>query len=80
MGGDEFVAFLEGEDFKNRETLMTTFDALMVENLIKKDVVISSGYDVYRIGENDTFTKIFERADRKMYDRKRQLKEMNIPA
>ena len=52
----------------------------MVENLTKDDVVISCGYDVYKIGENDTFTKIFERADSKMYGRKRQLKEMNIPA
>ena len=80
IGGDEFVAFLEGEDFQNREAITTAFDKRMVENLSKDDVVISCGYDVYKIGENDTFTKIFERADSKMYERKRQLKEMNIPA
>ena len=80
IGGDEFVAFLEGEDFQNRESIISAFDKRMVENLTKDDVVISCGYDVYKIGENDTFTKIFERADSKMYERKRQLKEMNIPA
>ena len=80
IGGDEFVAFLEGDDFQNRETIITAFDNLMVENLTKNDVVISCGYDTYKIGQNDTFTKVFERADSKMYERKRQLKEMNIPA
>ncbi len=80
IGGDEFVAFLEGDDFQNRETIITAFDNLMVENLTKNDVVISCGYDTYKIGVNDTFTKVFERADSKMYERKRQLKEMNIPA
>ncbi|MBQ6985537.1 MAG: GGDEF domain-containing protein [Oscillibacter sp.] len=33
IGGDEFVAILEGKDYRNRDTLMLAFNQLVGENL-----------------------------------------------
>ena len=78
IGGDEFVAFLEGEDYSNRETLLADFNQLMEENLLKNDVVISCGLDIFKTSEEDSFSQLFERADKKMYERKRQLKASRL--
>ena len=76
IGGDEFVVLLHGEDFKNRETLLNDFDKMMYENIIKDDLVISTGLDIYSKEKGDTFQTVFERADKKMYARKKLLKDM----
>ena len=76
IGGDEFVVLLHGEDYKNRETLLNNFDKMMYENIIKDDVVISTGLDVFSKEKGDTFQSVFERADKKMYARKKVLKDM----
>ena len=75
IGGDEFVAFLEGEDFANREAILADFNKQMEENIGTNNVVISCGIDIFQIDSEDSFFKLFERADRKMYERKRKLKE-----
>ena len=75
IGGDEFVVLLEGEDFANRKELLEAFETQMEENMRNGRAVISSGMDEYKPEENDSFSTIFERADKKMYDRKRILKE-----
>ena len=75
IGGDEFVAFLEGEDFVNREAILADFNKQMEENIGTNDVVISCGIDIFQLDSEDSFFKLFERADRKMYERKRKLKE-----
>ena len=76
IGGDEFSVFLRGEDYVNREALLNSFDKSMLENLIKKEVVISAGLDIYNPQNKDTFDIVFERADKKMYARKKVLKSM----
>ncbi len=76
IGGDEFVVILRGVDYKNRETLLNDFDKLMYENIIKEGIVISTGLDVYSKEKGDTFQTVFERADKKMYARKKILKDM----
>ena len=76
IGGDEFVVILRGTDYKNRETLLNDFDKLMYENIIKEGVVISTGLDIYSKEKGDTFQTVFERADKKMYARKKILKDM----
>jgi diguanylate cyclase (GGDEF)-like protein len=78
IGGDEFVAFLEGKDFLNRDELINTFEGLMDENQRKGGIVISSGIEVYHSGSADTFAKLFDSADKKMYERKRKLKETKM--
>ena len=47
----------------------------MEENIGTNDVVISCGIDIFQLDSEDSFFKLFERADRKMYERKRKLKE-----
>ncbi len=76
IGGDEFVAFLEGEDYSKRELLLRDFNYRIEENQKLGRVVVSCGFDIFKPENHDTFTSVFDRADKKMYDRKRILKEM----
>ena len=76
IGGDEFVAFLEGEDYLKREVLLMDFNHRIEENQKLGRVVVSCGFDIFDSQKSDTFISVFERADKKMYDRKRALKEM----
>ena len=76
IGGDEFVALLEGEDYRNRSSLLSLFDSGIEENLRNGAVVIASGLDEYRKGEDRRFRAVLERADKKMYARKSSLKKL----
>ncbi len=76
IGGDEFVIFLRGQDYQNRDNLVNTFDKIMYENLLKNEIVIASGLDIYHADKQDTFQIVFERADKKMYARKKILKDI----
>lgn len=78
IGGDEFVAILRGEDYDNRHILMGIFNQIIEKNLKNGEVVIASGLEEYHFDEDDSLTKVFERADKKMYERKRLLKEMKV--
>ena len=78
IGGDEFVAILRGEDYENRHILMGIFNQIIEKNLKNGEVVIASGLEEYHFDEDDSLTKVFERADKKMYERKHLLKEMKI--
>ncbi|MBO4532623.1 MAG: GGDEF domain-containing protein [Treponema sp.] len=77
IGGDEFVAFLRASDYENREKLVATFEQIMKDNLASDKVVISNGLAVFEGYGQDTFAKVFERADKKMYERKRYLKSLS---
>ncbi len=76
IGGDEFVVFLMNEDFQNREKLVKSFDSAIEKNVREGKIVISSGYAEYIPGLDKTYLRLFERADKYMYDRKQKLKEM----
>ncbi|MBQ6553070.1 MAG: diguanylate cyclase [Clostridia bacterium] len=75
IGGDEFVAFLTGEDYRHREELLADFDKKVEANQEQGLVVVSSGMSDYIPGSDNDYNTIFERADRIMYERKRKLKE-----
>ncbi|MBQ7474610.1 MAG: GGDEF domain-containing protein [Clostridia bacterium] len=77
IGGDEFVVFLEGEDYRNREDLLRSFDKQIEENQKIGEPVVSSGMAEYTDGTDIGFSSVFERADQRMYVRKKELKEMN---
>ncbi len=74
IGGDEFVALLEGEDYTNREALLSVFNAQIDYNVKKGGVVVASGMAIYNPERDMGFDKVFERADIRMYDRKKALK------
>ena len=75
IGGDEFVAFLEGGDYRSRAALLEEFDRQVEDNQDKGLVVVSSGMSDFVPGEDNDYNTVFERADNKMYERKRELKE-----
>ena len=78
IGGDEFVALLEGEDFKNRKELLESFESLVEGNLGTGKPVVASGLAVFRPGHDNSYRRVFERADQRMYDRKSTLKAMRV--
>ena len=78
IGGDEFVAVLEGESYAERNALLATFEKLMEANQKVGLVVISSGLAEYRPQEDNDYDAIFERADRLMYERKKELKANKV--
>jgi len=76
IGGDEFTALLEGEDYENRHSLIEAFERAMEENRKNGKVVVSAGLAEYRPGEDADYHSVFERADRAMYKRKEAIKNL----
>lgn len=76
VGGDEFVVFLRGEDYSNRESLMKTLQTAVRENLKSgAGAVLASGMAEYIPGKDTLVSEIFDRADKAMYKNKRELKK-----
>ena len=75
IGGDEFVAVLEGEDYMNRAGIMGSFNRIADENNMSGGVVVSAGLSEYERDKDISSRQVFDRADRNMYRRKRELKE-----
>ena len=75
IGGDEFVVLLKGSDYNEREKMLMSFDKQMDENLLSGNVVVSTGMDKFIPGQDTSLSDIFNRADKKMYERKSILKE-----
>lgn len=75
FGGDEFVAILFKEDYKNRTKKITEFEHYIEESLNTDKPIISSGMSRYRKGNDNTYHAVFNRADKIMYSRKDILKE-----
>ena len=73
---DEFVVLLEGEEYKKRKSLVADFELATEKNMHSGEVVIASGLAVFRPGNDNSFRRVFERADARMYDRKGLLKSM----
>ncbi|MBO4514613.1 MAG: diguanylate cyclase [Lachnospiraceae bacterium] len=74
IGGDEFVAILEGEDYAVRGEILKLFEEEIEKNQREGRVVISSGLSIYNTEEDGNYNDVFTRADRKMYERKGYLK------
>ena len=76
IGGDEFVAVLQGDDYRYRKALLDEFEHIVEMNLHAGRVVVASGLATFRPGSDSSYRKVFERADRRMYERKNALKAM----
>ena len=76
VGGDEFVAILEGDDYDERIQLLHDFDKIIEENIKTDNVVISTGLDIFNKENDRLLEDVFKRADKKMYERKAELKAM----
>lgn len=75
IGGDEFVAFLMSEDYKNRKTLLESFNSQIEKNKAEGSVTIASGLAEFDSTKKESYKALFEKADQIMYERKRELKE-----
>ena len=76
IGGDEFVLFLAGDDFANREKLIISLRSQVQKNLQSKSgPIIASGMTDYNPETDTLVTEVFNRADKEMYKNKRELKK-----
>ena len=79
IGGDEFVVILENSDLENIDSLVDDFNAKTDVSLKEKNyepwnqVSAAIGYAVFTDGDKST-TDVLNRADKRMYERKKQMK------
>ena len=74
VGGDEFVAILQGGDFAKRDELVAAFRKKIDENLKNGAVIVACGLAVYDPASDNSYNDVFRRADESMYEQKRALK------
>lgn len=77
VGGDEFAAILEGEDFANREELLTLFDEVAAQEQFEAGgdiltVSVARGLGVHEPGME--FAAVAKKADAAMYNHKAAIK------
>ena len=77
IGGDEFAVILESEDYQRRGKLVKDFNHLMEKNIQDNNgVLIAIGLAGYDESIDTSYQSVFERADKAMYQRKDELKNM----
>lgn len=79
IGGDEFVAVISGRDYERHEYLLKKLREETITNgRTRTGPVVATGLALYEPGTDDSFSKVFERADQLMYENKKNLKAMRI--
>ena len=74
IGGDEFVAVLTSGDYDIRESLMAELNRQSESNSNTGGVIVAAGMAEYILGKDLSIATVFERADTRMYVRKKELK------
>ena len=79
IGGDEFVAILQNNDFENRERLFMQFESdcantFVEERDVKIPVRIAWGFAKFDSATDRNYADVFRRADDAMYENKRNAK------
>jgi diguanylate cyclase (GGDEF)-like protein len=78
IGGDEFVVLLQGEGYETMHEVISELNRKVEANIEDNAVVISIGYSV--LEQDDQYlSDVFERADKMMYERKKELKSLGAP-
>lgn len=75
VGGDEFTVVLNENGFESLNETLDGINKVIEENIKEDKVVVAIGYSTITEDDKEVHD-IFERADRMMYERKKQLKEM----
>jgi len=78
VGGDEFIAILEGNDYDNRGEILAEFHNKIITNVANDSVVIAFGKAEYVPGKDENCKSVLERADKLMYKQKEALKKISI--
>ncbi len=85
IGGDEYIAVLEGKDYDNREKLIEEFDNKMKDYYYTREnvdlrLVIARGIAVYEPETDKSYKTVFQRSDSAMYENKKYVKKLyNLP-
>ncbi len=72
VGGDEFAVISQGHDYECMEELLEQVSNHNAEAARTGGIVVACGMS--RFGNDDCVAKVFERADRNMYENKKALK------
>lgn len=75
IGGDEFVVLLQNKGYETVKETMSDLNQKIESNITENGVVVAAGYSVLE-AEDQQVRDVFERADKKMYARKQELKAM----
>ena len=75
IGGDEFAVIMSTSDFDQRKELMERFQAENRARAAEGGVVVAGGMSDYVPGLDTRFQDVFDRADTRMYENKKALKE-----
>ena len=78
VGGDEFVSIIDGDDYNNRNALIKLFNSQIEKNIESNSVVVAVGISDFVPGKDNSFKRIFQRADQLMYKRKKELKNIDL--
>ena len=78
VGGDEFIAIVEGDDYNNFEEVIKKFDEATQYSIYdyegqKLIFSVARGYHVRK--ENEHYKDVLQIADKEMYENKKHLKE-----
>ena len=76
VGGDEFIALLEGEDYSNQDELLDKFEKQILENIAQGRIVVAFGCSRFDPERDKDIQTVFERADENMYFKKKELKSI----
>ncbi|MGN0384860.1 MAG: diguanylate cyclase [Lachnospiraceae bacterium] len=78
IGGDEFVVILRGEDYRNKESLLQHFaDNMSREKLdITPFCELSVAFGMATKEADESFEEVFRQADREMYRKKKEMKDI----
>lgn len=79
IGGDEFVIILNDRDYDNREVLLENLkEESSINRRSRSGPVVACGMAVYEPETDDDFSKVFERADKAMYENKKKVKSTTM--
>ena len=76
VGGDEFAVVLTDRDYAIRKDLMIILHDRSVEHITAGGAVVSGGLSDFRVGEDESTHDVFQRADERMYEEKKNLKSL----
>ena len=78
IGGDEFLAIVESEDYENFDNLIAEFDKIFRYSIVEFDgqkLIFSVARGYAKNEEGDLFKNVLQRADTMMYQNKAEIKE-----
>ncbi len=83
IGGDEFVVVLQGEDYENRDEKLVMLrkhiaESEKIDDYISGKASLASGMAIYDPNTDRSVADIVKRADKNMYENKKQMKVQKL--